>query len=62
MLNTVKPVHINLSLDSTAGAGDTSGIYTYETVPDTTVALKVTVPGMGAGPTARQVGRAGRRD
>jgi hypothetical protein len=49
MLNAVKPVHINLSLDSAAAADATSGIYTYEDVPDGTVALKVTVPGMGAG-------------
>lgn len=49
MLNAPKPVHINLSLNSGASDGDTSGIYTYETVPDGTVALKVTVPGMGAG-------------
>ena len=49
MLNAPKPVHINLSLDSTASDGDAFEIYTYEDVPDGTVALRVTVPGMGAG-------------
>jgi len=49
MLNAPKPVHINLTLNSGSAAGATVGLYTYETVPDGTVALKVTVPGMGAG-------------
>ena len=51
MLNAVKPVHINLSsVDSGAAAGATLSIYEYETVPAAgNVALRVTVPGMGAG-------------
>ena len=54
MLNAVKPVHINLSaVNSGAAAGATLGIYTYEAVPaGGNVALRVTVPGMGAGPSS----------
>jgi hypothetical protein len=48
MLNAAKPVHLNLSLSSGVAAGATSSIYTYEDVPDGTVALRVTIPGMGA--------------
>jgi hypothetical protein len=59
MINAPKPVHINLSLDASSGAGDVSGIYTYETVPDATVALKVTVPGMGAGGATTWTGGSG---
>jgi len=59
MLNAPKPVHINLSLNSAASDADVSGIYTYEDVPDGTVALKVTVPGMGAGGATTWTGGSG---
>ena len=61
MLNAVKPVHINLSaVNSGAAAGATLGIYTYETVPaGGNAALRVTVPGMGAGPNTTWSGGSG---
>tara|TARA_Y100001973_G_C5120406_1_gene292413 strand:- start:587 stop:997 length:411 start_codon:yes stop_codon:yes gene_type:complete len=61
MLNAVKPVHINLSaVNAGAIAGDTLGIYDYEVVPaGGNLALKVTVPGMGAGPNTTWSGGSG---
>jgi hypothetical protein len=71
MLNTVKPVHINIG-DGTAASGvvgnaaagvlatQVPGYYAYEDVPaGTPRALKVTVPGMGAGATSTWSGGSG---
>ena len=52
MLNAPKPVHINVAGINAAQALPAAiGIYEYEIVPaGGNLALRVTVPGMGAGP------------